>query len=202
MIKENSGNIFRFALDFEKGYAYAQIFDLSDVLGFSGKLIQVFNLIDNNSGTTVDIQNIKSKGIMFGPVPVNKFPNTRGKDSWIFIGKTETLQFDPPIFKDYRGILNKNDWSELKPWYKEDRFENKFESEVFDYEDVRHLETIILNHLKAVCSKCTMMKIISEGESVKNYYDLNEIGMRNTYLQVVNTYYSRDVALKLLRIIG
>lgn len=202
MIKENSGNIFRFALDFEKGYAYAQIFDLSDLLGFSGKLIQVFNLIDNSSDSMADIQNVKSSGILVGPVPVNKFPNIRGKDSWKLISKTETMQFTPPIFKDYRGILNKNDWSELKPWYKEDRFENKFESNVFDYEDVRHLETIILNHLKAVSIKCTMMKIISEGDSVKNYYDLNEVGIRNTYLQIVNTYYPREVALKLLRVIG
>jgi hypothetical protein len=37
MIKENSGKIYLFPLDFNLGFAYAKLIDFSDVTGFEGK---------------------------------------------------------------------------------------------------------------------------------------------------------------------
>jgi hypothetical protein len=47
--------------------------------------------------------------------------------------------------------------------------------------------------------KTTMLFLLNNGKNVDEYYDLSELGNRNVYLQVVNTYVSIDKALKLIK---
>ncbi len=90
----------------------------------------------------------------------------------------------------------------LSPWVKEDRFGESMQSIECEYEEVRGLEVSILNHVDSVIDKVTMMTIIKEGNDVKDYFDLKQLGNKNLYLQVVNTYYEKFTAEKLLTILG
>jgi hypothetical protein len=195
---ENSGKIYKFLLDFDKGYAYAEILDYSDVSGFSGILIQVFNYIGEKDDSSA-ISEVKKSGIMFGPAPVNKYPNTKGKGAWKLYGKDENFNTVPPSFKFLRGLLVNNNWADLGPWFIQDWFgDNKTDGIESNYEEVRNLETMILNHPDSIKVKITMMKIIEAGERVADYYDLEDLGNKNLYLQVVNTYYDKDTTELLL----
>lgn len=200
MKKENSGNIYKFLLDFDKGHAYAEILDYSDVSDFDGILVQVFNYSNKEKDEKkVSIDEIKKSGILFGPAPVNKYPNTKGKGAWQLYGKDDDFDTSPPLFKSLRGLLINYNWATLRPWFLDDRFgDNKTADVEKNYEDVRNLETMILNHIDSIKVKITMMKIIAEGEKVAEYYDLKDLGNKNLYLQVVNTYYDKKTAEELV----
>ena len=86
MLSEYTGNIYRFPLDLNQGYAFGQILDYSDVSAFDGILIRVFNKIQDDL-SEVSISDIIATGIMFGPVPINKYPNVKGKNAWKLLGK-------------------------------------------------------------------------------------------------------------------
>lgn len=197
MKTEHSGEIYRFDLLFGKGCAFAELLDYSDVLAFDGILIQVYNLVVEKN-TSICIDEIISSGVLFGPAPIHKYPNTRGRGAWTLIGRNEKYSKNPPFTKDLGGKINTNDWANLKPWFKEYRFDRKSRGTECDYEDIRGLETMILNHVQTIKDKITMMIIIKEGGNVSDYYDLRELGNHNIYLQLVNTYYSKEQANKLL----
>jgi hypothetical protein len=94
--------------------------------------------------------------------------------------------------------LTNNNWLNLKPWFKQNRFDDKADDVECQYEEVRHLEIMTLNHLDSIKSKITMMKIIQDKDRVDKYYDLNNSGYKNIFLQIVNTYYPKIRAEKLL----
>jgi hypothetical protein len=198
---DTSGNIYKIELNFNKGYAFAELLDFSDVSDFDGRLIQVYNLIQKEkTHNEISIDDIIASGIKFGPVPINKYPNVRGKGAWILYGKNNKFPITAPLFKHYRGGLFGN-WANLKPWFKDNRFNlNKPENNYieYDYEEVRGLETLILNHPIMVKEKVTMMVIIDEGGKVGDYYDLKLLGNKNMYFQVVNTYYPKSQAEELI----
>lgn len=84
MKNEYSGNIYKFPLKFDKGYAFAEVLDYPDISDFDGILLQVFNAIDKDKDSkTYSIKDIKATGIKLGPLPVNKYPNIKGKGAWI-----------------------------------------------------------------------------------------------------------------------
>lgn len=194
-----SGNIYKFPLDFEKGFGFAEILDFSDFSNFDGILVRVFNFIEKEKNdNNRNICEIKNAGVMFGPLPINKYPSPRSKTGWVLYGKDEKFDKTPPFFKHLRGLLNDNNWANLQPWFKQGRFNKKIEDVECKYEEIRHLETLILNHVDSIKIKATMMKLIEEGEDVSKYYDLKNLGYKNLFLQIVNTYYEKKIAEKLL----
>ena len=75
---------------------------------------------------------------------------------------------------------------------------NEISNKEENYETIRFLETRILNHPQTVATKITFMKLIDKGFDVTAFYDLKDIGTRNIYLQVINTYYKKEIADYLL----
>lgn len=199
MKAEYSGNIYRFQLEFIEGYAYAEILDYSDFSSFDGIMIQVYNLIDSDNNISRSVEEIVSSGLKFGPVPIVKYPNIKGKDAWKLIGKNKNHVTTLPEFKDYMGSLSIKDWSKLHPWRKTDILTNESDRTELLYEEVRNLETLILNHPEGVRKKITMIKFIEEGISADKFYDMNDLGTRNIYVQVVNTYYDKSKTDELLK---
>lgn len=200
MIKENSGKIFRFKLDFNMGFGYAEQVDFSDVHTFDGILILVYKLIDD-SIVERSIDEIRKSGILFGPVSIFRYPPQRGKGAWklLCIASDFIINELPPI-KFMSGSKPIKDWSKTKgQWYKYTNW--KADPIKVNYEDVRYIETSTLNSSTGIVSKITMMKIIQSGERVSNYYDLTDLGYKNIYIQIVNTYYDKDTAEKLLLIV-
>ena len=47
-----------------------------------------------------------------------------------------------------------------------------------------------------------MKKIIDEDKNLVKYYDLSELGNRNMFLQLINTYYSADKTEGLIGLIS
>ncbi|HYG17152.1 MAG TPA: Imm26 family immunity protein [Bacteroidia bacterium] len=200
MKAEFSGNIYRFPLDFGMGYGYAELDDFSDVYSFDGILVTVFKLIDKEDKEHT-IDEIRSSGILFGPVPIFRYPPKRGPLKWRLIGKNpDYLIKEWPVFKYYQKLLKSKDWSRADYWMKRDRKSDTISGviEYVSYEIVRYLETTILNAAEGVASKITMMQIIANREEVSGYYDLNLLENRNLYAQLVNTYYDKETAARLL----
>src|SRR5436190_23560405 len=140
MKAELSGNIYRFHLGAGLGLdAYCQLLDFSDISTFDGKKITVFKLLDNTDSQNTNIEEIKASGVLFGPVPIMKYPNTKGKGAWKFIGKDEDYDKEIPVVKNVQRVLTANNWASVgKWWYKLYGFKER--SEYLDYEDVRSLE--------------------------------------------------------------
>ena len=199
MRNTRSGNIYKFEMEFNQGWAFAELLDYSDISEFDGRMIQVFNITDTNKNQNLmTVDEIINSGVLFGPAPLNKYPNVKGRNAWILYGRNERCSTKTVITKHLRGLLAKDNWSELKPWFKQFPFQSEQAPIECNYEEVRNLETMILNHPDTVRTKITMMKLIEKHEKINKYYDLKDIGNRNLFVQIVNTYYSKEQAKKLL----
>ena len=194
MKTEYSGNIYSIKLEFDLGLVYAELLDFSDVHDFDGILIQIYNYNDvHNPKTINDIDEIRNLGILFGPVPINKYPSTTGKFAWKLIGKSPDYSKESPWFKSFRGNLFKeNNWNNLNPWFKSKYFDNDSKDIECSYGEVRTLETVILNHQEMIKIKVSMIYLINQGKNVGDYYDLSKIGNRNMFIQLINTYCDND----------
>jgi hypothetical protein len=199
MIKENSGKIYRFKLDHNQGYGFAEIYDFTDFDEFDGRIIYVYNLIDEEPKTKYDLENINKSGIAIGPIRMMDFPGTRGKYASKYIGqRNDLLVNEIPVTKELKGIIiDESNWNNFKSWYRSDYLENG-ELKFSRYSELRNLETRILSSIVSVTIKFTMKKIIDNGKDVAEYYDLNEIGNYNMFIQLINTYYSLEKATELL----
>jgi hypothetical protein len=190
MIKENSGKIYRFRLDHNLGYGFAEVYDFTDHSEFDGRIVYVYNRHDKIEEKEYVYSNIKVTGLALGPIRLYKFPNTRGLHSWKFLFQTESLMIDAlPETKELRGLVsNNNNWDNLSDWYSSN-YDPKKMAIFVPYEKLRHLESRILNSPSGVATKFTMKIILDKGQKVTDFYDLNELGNKNMFVQTINTYY-------------
>ena len=196
-----SGKIYAIPLDFGYGFLFAEISDFSEISEFDGILAKVYNYRVNELSVDIPIDDIVSSGLLLFPMPMGKYPATRGKYAWKLWGENPAHDYTPPIFKSYRGVLKAKNWSALTPWFKQSPFTENFYDEKCVYDEVRHLETMKLNHQDLIKIKCTMRLFINDGKAVSNFYNLAEMGYRNMYVQVVNTYYDLEKANELLTVV-
>jgi hypothetical protein len=68
-----------------------------------------------------------------------------------------------------------------------------------DYEEIRHLETRIIRSPSGVVKEFTMKVILDNKEKVSDYYDLSELGNKNLFVYLINTYYPSDKTKKYLK---
>jgi len=92
------------------------------------------------------------------------------------------------------------DWSILKRWYRSSDAQ-MFARDYVSYNDVRSLETRIVNSNTQVAKKMTMKYLIDCGASIDKYYDMAELGNVSSFVQLINTYYSLECCRELLKII-
>ena len=199
MIKENSGKIYRFKLDHNFGFGFADIYDFTDFSAFDGRIIYTFNRIDTEEKSKYDLKNITESGISLGPIRSVSFPGARGKYATKYIGQRTDLLIDKiPVTKEFHGVLiNENNWDNLKKWYRSDKFE-KLHSNFVNYNELRNLETRVLSSIVGIATKLTMKKIIEENKKISDFYDLSKIENLNLYIQLINTYYPIEKTKKLL----
>ena len=197
-------NVYAIPLDFQFGFVIAEVMDYTEFNSFDGVVLKVYDMFLSTKKEVQDlkIEEILTDQVIFGPAPLNKFPNVKGKGAWILIGKRIVENREKIWFKDLRGLLFKNnDWSKLSPWFKIEWYNDDSEQVEEDYEKVRNLETSILNHVNSIPVLINMWKLILNKELVNEYYDLNDPGFKNLFIKLVNTYYSKDKAVKLLELI-
>ncbi len=195
---ENSGDIYLFPLQFNLGYAYAQFLDFSDESSFDGRMIYVFNFFEKSKDNLKPIKEIINLGFLFGPVPITRKPNIKGKAAWKYIGKDENFIQQFPLFKEYYLALLHKDWSKIGPWkIREPDFRKS--KEVESYEEVRNLEIPAISSTWAIEIRATMQYLISIKKDVAKYYNLMDVIYWNTYVELANTSYPKDKATELLK---
>ena len=200
MIKENSGKIYRFKLDHDLGFGFAEVYDFTDHSMFDGRLVYVYNKIDKKNEKEYRISEIRNSKIALGPIRLYKFPASRGLHSWKFLFKTDELLItELPETKENHSLSFKDDnWSNLKTWYRSRRdFKNSIV--YVDYEEIRHLETRIISSPSGVVKEFTMKVILDRNEKVSDYYDLSDLGNKNLFTYLINTYYPLKPAKKYLK---
>lgn len=190
MITGNSGKVYRFKLDHNLGYGFAEVYDFTDHSMFDGRIVYVFNEHDKTGTREYSCSEIRATGIALGPIRLHKFPNIRGLHAWKYLFQNKELLIQAiPETKELRGIESKdNNWDNLVDWYGSSYDREKMPIFV-PYEKVRHLETRILNTPSGVATKFTMKIILDNNEKVSSYYDLNNLGDKNMFVQMINTYY-------------
>ncbi len=190
MITENSGKIYRFKLDHDLGFGFAEVYDFTDHSMFDGRLVYVYDKIDKINEKEYRISEIRSSKIALGPIRLYKFPASRGLHSWKFLFKTDELLItEIPDTKENHSLSFKDDnWSNLKTWYRSRRdLENSIV--YVDYDEIRHLETRIISSPSGVAKEFTMKVILDRNEKVSDYYDLSDLGNKNLFTYLINTYY-------------
>jgi hypothetical protein len=185
MRHEHSGKIYRFPLAFHMGYGYCELLDFSDISDFSGRLVYVFSLVTGPSSRKVSLAEIQHSGHLFGPVPINNYPNVRGKGAWVYVGKRNDYRTSIPILKEVQGNYTMKEWSKLDKWYKLYDFEER--SDYLPYEQVRTLELPVLYQKQDIQARATMQLLLEKGEDVRKYYDLKDFRTRQTFIITVNT---------------
>lgn len=200
MITENSGKIYRFKLDHDLGFGFAEVYDFTDHSMFDGRLVYVYDKIDKINEKGYGISEIRSSKIALGPIRLYKFPASRGLHSWKFLFKTDELLITefPETKELHKSSPQNNDWSKIKTWYKSKR-DFKDWIVYVDYEEIRHLETRIINSPSGVAKEFTMKVILDRNEKVSDYYDLSDLGNKNLFTYLINTYYPLKSTKKYLR---
>lgn len=196
MKDKNSGYIFRFPLEHGLGYGYVEVLDSSDS-GTWEFLAYVYNYFEYDEVCN-DIEKIINSGVYMGPFNITRYPNTKGKKAWTLIGRNENFNRDFPDQKAFAGDISFYDWSKLHPWRYFKSLSFKFEE--VEYEKVRHLEYVNLwTHKDSLPEKVTMKKLIEMGKKVGEYYDFSDLGNRNVFVQVINTYFSQEKVEELIK---
>lgn len=187
----------------ECGFAYAQVIDFTDLSTFDGRLVYVYDVNETLYINSEDIEKISSCSIQFGPGCLFDFPATRGKYAWKYLGETDNVITEEwPLFKDCQGSLLNKDWSQYGMWFIHGGPDKEVRSAyIDDYETVRRMETTILQTHHGIPIKITMMHLINKDRDVSECYDMTDATNRNMYVQIVNTYYSKERATDLLSII-
>ncbi|HYH15227.1 MAG TPA: hypothetical protein VD794_08405 [Flavisolibacter sp.] len=202
MIEENSGKFFRFKLDFDLGFGFAEAYDFTDIHSADGNIVFVYNRIDTDIKKSYTPTDITDSGIALGPIRLFRYPNSRGTGAWKYLFKQDSYIIEEPnivkIGQDNAPWVH--DWNNLKKWYKSD-YDRNHMPEYVPYTEVRSLETRIVNSTLGVVTKTTMKKLIDDEKDVTAYYDLSELGNRNMFIQLINTYYPLEKAKELIQLI-
>lgn len=202
MVITNSGKIYLFSLDFNLGYGCCRFDDFTDVASFTGRIIYAYNVFFERMEKLPSINSIVNSKILFGPSPLYREPNIRGKGAWKNIGKIIDVDTALPVFKITNHTITlwkTNDWSSIDSWQKKYNFNTG--SGYCDYEYLRYLELPILCSMREIEIRTTMHFLILNKKNIQDFYDLNDSENRNIYLKMVNTSFDKKRALALLKMI-
>jgi hypothetical protein len=179
MIAENSGKIYRFTMNHGLGYGFSEVYDFTDDSMFDGRYGYAYNRRDEGILAEYSMNEIRSSGVALGPITFYKFPNVRGIGAWKYLFQTsDFLISERPTSKALQGMHNRNDnWAEMKEWFRWP-YDLKQKRIFVPYEEVRYLETGILNGPGSVVEKFTM---------------------KNMYVQLINTYYTLEQTKEFLK---
>ena len=202
MIEENSGKFFRFKLDFNLGFGFAEAYDFTDIHSADGSIVFVYNRVDQDIQKTYKLEDITSSGIALGPIRLYSYPNSRGIGAWKYLFKHDNFIIEEPnITKDAQDLTPLvYNWDTLKRWHTSDYGMKESPLNV-PYRELRSLETRIMNSTTGVVKKVTMKKLIDEEKNIAQYYDLAELGNLNMFLQLINTYYPLEKAKQLIELL-
>jgi hypothetical protein len=194
MKKENSGKVYRFKLDHDLGFGFAEVYDFTE-LASDGLIVYVYNRHDVDSRHLYIHSEIKRKGIALGPLRLYRRPNVRGLYAWKYLFQIQEFLIEEiPPSKEFQGVHPGTNWDASgKRWYRSD-YDNRKLPDYVEHSEIRDLETRIWNATPGIVKKFTMKVLLDKNLDVREYYDLQELGNLNMFVQLVNTYYSTEKA--------
>ena len=184
------------------GFGFAEVYDFTDELSMlDGRIVYVYNKHDKKVKENYKLSEIRKTGIALGPIRLYKFPNTRGLHSWKYLFRTDDfLITEIPETKELQAFHSKEDnWDNFKGKWHNSNYDIKQLPKYVDYDKVRYLETRIINGSTGIVKKFSMKVILDNNEKVSDYYDLSELGNKNMFVQMINTYYPLRLTIKYLR---
>ncbi|NII26643.1 hypothetical protein HB364_16255 [Pseudoflavitalea sp. X16] len=202
MKKSNSGKVYAFPLNFEQGFALCKFMDYTDVASFDGALVYVLNIYMKTIDELPTTEELTKSKVLFGPVPLNKHINVKGKGAWKLVGAIKVSDDPIPVFKDTNQIVSLQkavDWSTVSGWRKRHFNEGGEECE---YEEVRYLEMLELYDMRNVEIRTTMHFLLLNNLKVEDYYNLKDENYKRIYLQMINTSFDRSTAKKYLKVLS
>jgi hypothetical protein len=186
MKKKNffTGSVFQFYIPEIKKYEFCKFFDFKHLSEFHGLLAQVYDRFSDTEDNS--IEELITCDWLFGARSMNRWPNMRKDARWKSLGILSGPADDfVPDFKgshSYPSIVE--DESHIKSWYV---IHKLVQSEDCDYSQVHHLERIIITTSSLGLAWRTGMEYCRINNlPIEKFYDLNDIGVKNTYLQMIN----------------
>lgn len=197
MIEKNSGNIYKLELEHNLGVCFLQTVDFTDIAPISGHLIYLYNYFTNRE-SNYNIEEIEKLNFAMKSICLYKFPTK--KDTNIkLIGKTKLIANKVlPAFKDINSIefYYTRNWNVLDRWFCSN---NSSETKFCDYSKIRHLETKYLRTINYLTIKITMYYILKNKLEISNYYNLKEDFYIDIFIDLINTYFTLEETLFLLK---
>lgn len=171
-VKVTSGDILRFPLCNNMGYAYAKYIDLRNFHNVNyPSMLKVFNYWTKTKD--FDFATITQSSYLLQPILVAGILPTLKNGLWEVIGNHELTPDDAVInhFKTYYPS-----WAEetaAKKWYYviDGDLKNKTEAE---FENVKHLELWDAQGTGTIEIKVTMQILLKENLTVSDYFDLEK----------------------------
>lgn len=186
-----TGSVFQFYVPEIRKYAFSKFFDFKHLSGFHGLLAQVFDKFTETEDNSID--DLTTCDWLFGPRSIYKWPNLRKNTGWKLLGILNSPNDDfVPDFKDAQAINTVvEDESKTGPWYPVHNLTERGEN--CDYEQVKHLEHIILTPTLGLTWRTGMEYCRINGMRVEDYYDLSNAGIKSLYLQMINVPIYKDI---------
>lgn len=127
---------------------------------------------------------------------MHKWPNLRRDTGWKSLGILSSSEDN--VVPDFKGvqvaISMVEDESAIGPWYPIKNLNQRGAN--CEYKFVKHLERDFLTTSSLGLSWRTGMEYCRiNGLIVSDYYDLNELGLRNMYCQMINVPIYREIPL-------
>lgn len=186
MKKKNyfTGSTFQFYVEPIRKYAFCKFFDFRDLSSFHGLIARVFNKFSDNENN--NLNQLIDCDWLFGPKSIHKWPNLRRDAGWKSMGILSDEK--DSVLPDFKGCKSLpsiiEDEAQLKGWYaihELTRYRN------CEYEEVKHLERIALTTTSLGLSWRTGMEYCRiNGLCIDQYYDLQNEGIKATYVQMKN----------------
>lgn len=196
MIIENSGKCYRFPLEHNLGFGYAETLDYTDITKFSGKIIFSYDIFQKKHESPIPLEEIRNYSKLISFHPLLSFPNIKGRDSWQLVGQAIYLKEPEIIFKDISSILKNDDWSSLWGWHTYTNF--KQIGPIVPYESVRKFELPTLYEKKAIQIRSTFHVLLSNEIDIKTFYDLKNNYLKRLYVEHLNTSLPKEKSNSLL----
>ena len=188
----NKSKIYRLQLNHNCGEMFAILDDFTHVSEFDGRIVSVFQTLEKLHLSKQSRSS--SRYSLLGPFFLFKMPSKRKDKNWEFIeNSTEIYSSIPPTkTTNYITIGNPN-WNMIPQWLVNgDEYDSSGNVKFVNYSAVRSLETRILQTPNGVCIKATMLQLLKSGKDVWEYYDIGELGNRNLFEELVNTYFEQN----------
>jgi len=184
MKKKNffTGSVFQFYVPEIKKYAFCKFFDFIYLSEFHGLLAQVYDHFSDKVENK--LEDLTNCDWLFGPRSMHKWPNLRKDTGWKSLGILSARGDE--IVPDFKGTLSRmaEDESKVVQWYV---IHDLNGGEDCEYTQVQHLERIILTTTSIGLVMRTGMEYCRlNGLPVKDYYNLEQVGKKYMYWQMIN----------------